>query len=71
MCISPEVEVIKSEESVIAAREDENGPAEETDFSVVGLNCLLGLSAIKLCFVIEESLINKHENEMTHCWLKL
>lgn len=41
MCIPPEVEVIMSEETVIGAGEEENGPAEETDFSTVSSQSLL------------------------------
>lgn len=58
MCISLEVDVIKSEDSVIAAGEEENDTAVETDFSTVSLKSLQWLSAIKLCFVLNAGLIS-------------
>ncbi|KAF0043529.1 hypothetical protein F2P81_004866 [Scophthalmus maximus] len=47
-----EVDVIKTEDAVIAAGNEENDTAEETDFSTVSLKSPLWLSAIKLCFVV-------------------
>lgn len=37
MCISQEVEVIKSDDNLIGAGEEENGPEDETDFSPVSV----------------------------------
>lgn len=57
MCVSPEVDVIMSEETVIDAGGEENGSAEETDFSTVSSKTLH--SAVKLCFVEDVRLINR------------
>lgn len=59
MCLSLEVDVIKSEDTLSDAREDQNGPAEGADFSTVCLKSLLLLSAIKLCFAVDVCLINR------------
>lgn len=41
MCISPEVDAIKSEDAVSGAGEEENGSAEGTDSSMVRLKARL------------------------------